>query len=434
MFRRRARDGDLSAPPTILELRQLRDERDCGCSPDPARIDRKVKRLEKIVYDYHGPVQNEVVSQRMMEFFWSLTAKHRADPESVALIYGRVLWHHAERSLVGAENLSRSRHWVGLSTGNSKESLERLTKRTVLIADTLLLSHDWSGGFHQLGPQSVKATNWTGRELGRVARLQHRAWTHRLAINQIQHEWATKLNNKAENYGLHCPNLTDLGTWLLDAENLLKSGLAWYLPSYSISTQHTVNGASQEPVNEPQQVKAIDYLIKDGRAVDASGAEPIKSQLIRPVLSIDLPFIEGVSLQDFSKITTDEYDSFSAFRDFLRERFLDMDEAMNAVQSQRELDKLSLQIKNQARSARSELGKVRRKKSVATAGAVLGSTSATLVAVYGPALQAALAVLGATGGVWGLIHAATENSSRALREDKWYYVWALAQKNPTRVL
>lgn len=65
---------------------------------------------------------------------------------------------------------------------------------------------------------------------------------------------------------------------------------------------------------------------------------------------------------------------------------------------------------------------------------MIGFAGAILVAVYGPALAAAVAALGATGGVWGIIHAATENSTRALREDKWYYVWALAKESNTHVL
>lgn len=155
---------------------------------------------------------------------------------------------------------------------------------------------------------------------------------------------------------------------------------------------------------------------------------------MRPVLQVDLPFIEGVDLRDFSKITTGEFAAYSAFRDFLRHSFLDMDEAMNAVESDRELVKLGLQIKDQVRATRTELGKVQRKRAVAVTGAVIGSVGATLLIVYGPALTAAVAAIGVSGGMWGFIHAATENSTRPLRENKWYYVWVLAKKSSTHVL
>ncbi|GHE64457.1 hypothetical protein GCM10018785_36680 [Streptomyces longispororuber] len=55
--------------------------------------------------------------------------------------------------------------------------------------------------------------------------------------------------------------------------------------------------------------------------------------------------------------------------------------------------------------------------------------SATLVAVYGPALQWVIGVAGgATSGLWGLLQAGADNDTRPLREDKWYYVWALSRK------
>src|SRR5215813_9751250 len=99
-------------------------------------------------------------------------------------------------------------------------------------------------------------------------------------------------------YDMHRPSTASLGRWILDAEPLLKAGLAWYLPSYSTSKQE-IRSVGDEMLDMPHQVKAVDYLIGDGRAIDASDAEPIKRQLVRPILSIELPFIEGVKPQGF---------------------------------------------------------------------------------------------------------------------------------------
>jgi hypothetical protein len=49
-----------------------------------------------------------------------------------------------------------------------------------------------------------------------------------------------------------------------------------------------------------------------------------------------------------------------------------------------------------------------------------------LAAVYGPALAAAVAALGASGGAWGIIDAVVDSDIRALKKDSWYYVWTLA--------
>ncbi|ONI81312.1 hypothetical protein ALI144C_22620 [Actinosynnema sp. ALI-1.44] len=231
-----------------------------------------------------------------------------------------------------------------------------------------------------------------------------------------------------ENYGMYCPSLDELGRWILDAEPLLEAGLVWYLPSYAIA-KHRVTNRVTSSIEKLTRVWAVDYLIRDGRAVDASGADPVKSQLVRPIIRMDLPFIEGVSLREFSKITTEQFAGYSAFRDFLRQIFLNMDTAVNDVQSDRELLKLGLQINDQVRSVRDQMETARKRTAVGATGAVLGSVSAVLVAVYGPALAGAVAAaIGATGGLWGIVHAAAENSRKDLREDKWNYVWVLAKE------
>ena len=83
---------------------------------------------------------------------------------------------------------------------------------------------------------------------------------------------------------------------------------------------------------------------------------------------------------------------------------------------------------------RPEMGKARRKRALAASGAVIASVGVALVAVYGPALATVVSAIGAGGGVWGLLNAAAEKNPRAIHEDTWYYVWALARKSATNVI
>jgi hypothetical protein len=234
---------------------------------------------------------------------------------------------------------------------------------------------------------------------------------------------------------MHCPDLAELGRWLLGARDLLEAGLVWYLPSYSVVTHHVDEGGKPylHSFGTAERAKAVDFLIRDGRAVDTCDVRPVKSRLVRPLLQIDLPFMDGVGIRDFSRITLEEFASYSAFRDFLRLSFLELDDSLNAVQSDHEIVKLGLRIKDEVRAARAEMEKARRRRSVALTGAVVGSVGAVLVAVYGPALTAAVAALGAGGGLWSIVHAAAENSTRVLRENEWHYVWVLARKSGTHV-
>jgi hypothetical protein len=132
---------------------------------------------------------------------------------------------------------------------------------------------------------------------------------------------------------------------------------------------------------------------------------------VRPILKIDLPFVEGVSLKDFSRITVDEFDSYSGFRNFLRKQLLDMDDSLNHVQSEIALAKLSVEIGEGVRSVHSDMRKARRTAVLSATGAAIATTTATLVAVYGPALKEAMAIIGGAGGAWGVINAIASNNT-----------------------
>ncbi len=355
----------------------------------------------------------------MSAFFRSLPDSARLDPGKVALSYARYLWNPFEDKMIAQRKLIKSPFYISLATDSVGDEFEDITKRATLVSDTLLLSHGDIGSAHQISlisPVGNTRDNWFLRANAGKSTIR--------ALN----EESDRINGiEGLSTSIKCPDLMALGKWILDAEPLLKAGLSWYLPSYRQTRVHRFGfGSREEQLNRADMVKVVDYLIQSGRAVDASGAEPIKSQLVRPILSMDLPYIEGVDLREFGKITVEEFDSYAAFRDFLRQRLLDIDESMNAVQSERELAKLGLEIKDQARSAHADMAKAQRKTALAAVGVTVASTSAVLVAVYGPALAAAVAAVGASGSVWGLINTAVDTPARTLREDKWYYVWMLA--------
>jgi hypothetical protein len=75
-----------------------------------------------------------------------------------------------------------------------------------------------------------------------------------------------------------------------------------------------------------------------------------------------------------------------------------------------------------------EMERNRRKRTVAVTQAIVSSTGATLVAVYGPAFQQVIAAIGASGGLWMAIKTLAENSTRELRHNDWYYVWVLDEQ------
>ncbi|MEW2497505.1 hypothetical protein AB0942_28815 [Streptomyces nodosus] len=214
-----------------------------------------------------------------------------------------------------------------------------------------------------------------------------------------------------------------IGRWIAGAKPLTDVGAAWYLPRY-----YTHSRINDGPSRVFEPTPLIDFLTYDGRGVDVSGAHPAKSRILRPVVQLEIPVIEGTTLRDFSKITTDEFDSYASFRDFLRLELLNIDPALNAVESEVELAKIGLEISTQVHEMHAKLKQIKTKRSLQVTGAVVGTVSAALIAVYGPALETALTVMGATGGAWSVVNALSENNSRSLEHDKWYYIWMLARK------
>ncbi|NEA60394.1 hypothetical protein G3I60_41100 [Streptomyces sp. SID13666] len=137
--------------------------------------------------------------------------------------------------------------------------------------------------------------------------------------------------------------------------------------------------------------RSIDFVVEHGRAVDLSRRKPLASRVVRPILEIDLPFINGLSLSDFAQVTTEEFDSYRQHRDFMRSRLLELDDALEAVDSQVALERVALAIRDELNAATAEMSNAARSQAVGRAGAVLGATSAVLAAIRPEALQGALA-------------------------------------------
>jgi hypothetical protein len=351
--------------------------------------------------------QDEVVASHMRSFFKSLPGYERRKPESVARSYAKYFWDNHKGTLRDQEGLVRNPFHVGL--GVQIGDLHTVTKRVTLVSDTLLLSDNWSGGYYEIERYRSDLDGLDGEALGRFGPAFHKG-------------------HDEDYYGIRTPNMTTLGNWILSAEHLLRAGLTWYLPSYCKSHETTIGKTRQDAASPVDQKNIIDFFVGGRKAIDASGVSPNKSKIVRPVLEIDLPFIDGVGLRDFSRITIDEFNSYRAFRDFLRKEFLKLDDALDSVQSEREMMKIGIEIREQVRANEAEMSRIKGKRAVAASGAVVGTVGATLVAIYGPAIQPALAVLGASGGLWAIVQAATENSLRTVRNAKpWYYVWALSK-------
>ncbi|MEU5109603.1 hypothetical protein AB0H07_46470 [Streptomyces sp. NPDC021354] len=347
----------------------------------------------------------------MNEFYDSLLEQEIASVQDVALKYGRMLDRHYKR-LLRAKAASTSPYYVGLSA--DVESFTHVTKRLVLVADTTLLSDHGVGAVHELGE--------------RVRNYRH---LHPVTFEEEESGTLTR------RYGMVTKDLVKLGQWLLDAEPLLRSGLAWYGPVFTEGSVGTVSIMTFSEHRTPPgplpsfRDRSIDFVVEHGRAVDLARTKPLASRVVRPILEIDLPFIDGLSLSDFAQVTCEEFDSYRQYRDFMRSRLLELDDALEAVDSQVALERVALSMRDELNAATAEMSSAARSGALNRCGAVLGTTSAVLAAVRPEALQGALAssatiAAGATG-LWPTIQAFADIKPKRAH-GKWHYVWVLQKK------
>jgi hypothetical protein len=341
----------------------------------------------------------------MREFFqYFLTESDRSSYSSVALKYAKHFIGSSQYMLQDKKT-SHSRFNVGVYL--SKADMGVPTKRVTLISDTLLLTHEPGGSHHHIETWRHVPNNGSV-EMGGTGGGDYCSPSMEVLS------------------GVYFHDINAVGRWILDSEPLLKAGLAWYLPNYTRASREygLVQNSSKH-----FEFGGVDYIVRDRQVIDSSGATPIKSQVVRPVMRIDLPFIEGVSLRDFSNITVQEFDSYAGFRGWLRQQFLGLDAALDAVQSEHELVRIGEEIADSARSIHAEMERLKRTRAVGVTGAGIATVGAVLVAVYGPVLQAVIATLGLSGGAWKIIQEIHQNSTKPIREEKWYYVWVLDKES-----
>ncbi|TCB93361.1 hypothetical protein E0H26_22720 [Micromonospora zingiberis] len=371
-------------------------------------------------------LENRVVAKAMRSFFSSLSQDELAQPASVARAYAAHLFDEERQRLVAEKRLARSPFHVGI--GVSDAEFAGITKRALLVSDTLMLSHEQRHPAHDTGLTTYGSSMLLEPPL----------------LPGIP---APAINKYMARVRMHCPDLESLGQWLVSCRELLCAGLVWYLPRYSILDNPLMavihNGWQQRHLSlqermaywtdrsEPEvKVPSLfDFMAASGRIVALENTPPLLSRVVIPVTQLDLPFLEGISLGDYGKITADHLDSAQTFKRWLQDQLLDLDTALDAVERDRALIRIGHDIADGVRSVSADLSTIRRKRAVSATGAVLGTVTATLAVVYGPAFQVAATIAGiaGAGSVWTAVQSWADNNALTLKTNRWYFVWSLTR-------
>jgi hypothetical protein len=338
-------------------------------------------------------------------FFADLPRHIRSDPTALAREYALALVEGNGRVPLAESKIrydDRGKYHVGLNV--KQQDFEDVTKRATLVSDVLMLSHEPSAKFIELD--------------------RYMRW---LAGRQMRPNELPSLSDPYEVVlEASFPDMDQLGRWILESEPLMRAGTLWYLPTYRVTVTPEAARHVIDPTPNP-----IDLLVRDRRAVDASGTAPVKSKVIRPILEMEIPYIDGVSLREFGKITAGEFNSYELFRDSLRQKLLEMDFAMNDTDSQRKLAALEQEIRAGVGEVRAKISNSKRTRWWAGTGAVACVATVILFAIQ-DLNSAFIAQAGlSTVGAGSAFKALTEENRRKHDDGKWYYVWALMDGGQT---
>lgn len=349
----------------------------------------------------------------MKTFFSSLDKEVITDPKALALRFASSFWNagrrHYEQKLVlpSVDNL-----W-NVSILARDTSLEFLTKRIPLVASTTVVTHS--------------------------GERPHLFWEYRdspPAIGADRQDTACYLR---------CPDLVELGTWLRDCQPLLEAGDIYYFPDVLIEriTETHYYQVDQKSTEEASIALLCDVIVQSRRITDAVAPAALKvpqsspgvpkTGLMRPILQVELPYIDNVDLATFSKISSDEHEALDRFRDYLRQKFLDLQEAQNDVLYETRLAKLILELRDGVRKLESDMKALRRKRAFQAAGAMVLSTTATLVAFNSNVLGSLPQLLGASGGLMAVSKILEEYLAdrQRVKDNALYYLWLF--HNPERL-
>jgi hypothetical protein len=342
----------------------------------------------------------------MQSFFQSLEKPTLADPEKLALAYANHFWgkngwehRHTHQEL----QLPKKDPINNVSILAKDTSLSFLTKRVSLVSDTTILTH--------------------------YKEKPHVFYEY---IDTPPGSWGTGADRNDTTSFIRCPSLNELGEWLRKCKSLLLQGDVFYFPDIFV---HRISQNSydwEEFVDEKEESVGplCDLIAENRKIIDLTSNEIPKSSLVQPIIRLDLPYIDNVDLETFSKITADERDAIQRFRDFLRIKFLDLKANEGSESYNANLAKIGIELRDAVRGLNSDFDTLKRKNAFQVTQAVVSATTATLVAINSVALGTLPQVLGTSGGIIGVAVALQQYvSERHKFEDApLYYLWLFSKR------
>lgn len=307
------------------------------------------------------------------------------------LLKGRSKLDHSDSSI----------DFRNISILTKETKLSFLTKRSVLVGDSTIMSHE--------------------------------ADPKNLVVYKAYNDFSDYTYNVYEDIShyTNCPDLIELGEWLKSCKELLELGDVFYYPKIMIEKVRQDQMHGEHSFTTIHEDLLYDAIVSSRKIIQPGNRYKNNNQLIRAIVQIELPVIDNTSLSDFSKISCDEHISLERFRTFFREQFIELLINEGNESFDKNLHKISFQILNGVSHLKRDFSIFKGKSAIQSIGAVIGTTTATLIAINSALFKDLQLILGAGGGValfTKIIEGFYENN-KEIKNSPFYYMWLIEREN-----
>lgn len=336
---------------------------------------------------------NNIYAGLMKAFFATVDSSLESSPEELAIKFANFFVEGRGRN--GVVVSLPKEHLYNVSIVARNTSLPFLTKMVPLVADTTVLTH-----------------------------YREQEYLFYEFEDSLASWGADKVDTRCY---LRCPSLYELGKWLIDCKPLLLQGDIFYFPDIlNRNITETRYDDTGYPYDTEESIGTLcDFIVTNRNISEVLTRRIAKSQLVRPILQIDLPYLDNVDLKTFSKITADEKESLDRFRDFLRIKFLELRENEGNENLEANLAKIGAELRDGVRGLNSDYNALKRKTAFQVTGAMVAATSAVLVAVNGAVFGLLPQIVGTSGGLLAIAKILEEHFSKQhdIQDNPNYYLW-----------
>ncbi len=230
-------------------------------------------------------------------------------------------------------------------------------------------------------------------------------------------------------YQTNCPDLEQLGNWLIACEPLLCEGLLTYIPTL-VTEDFDTNGAIRYSSNNISNDLVFDAVISNKNVSFLNEPSLKKSRTIMTIANVEIPIIDQVSTKDWANITIDEYDSFLKFKLLIKEMLCDLIIKENQFDYNNAIEKAGISLEKGFKLLDNDLRKHKIKNTVNTIGGILGTITASLIAINTNLFENAGKIIGSSGTIATLLNLFNQNYDFKIKAEgsEYYYLFLLGRK------